>query len=349
MAKKESNSKNKKNQQTKDQPKMDKLIADNTKLELKLKWEEVKDQYDQILKKYAKEVKVEGFRQGKAPLKAAEKKIGRQKIISQTLQTLVPDKYQSLIKKEKKEPLTNPEIKPLSLDWGKDWELEINIAEKPEIKLGNYKQAIKKGLKEAKEKIKEQAEKIKSTQEKEDKSKTTKAKSKATSKKKAEKAENDKTEKTKTKEQLEAEAEQKKQQEKQLKLQQVFKSLVESIEPKIPELLLKEETKREIQRLAKELEQMGLSLDDYLERRQQSFEDMSSSLAAQTLGRLQLEFVLSKLEEELGIEVSETDEETELKKIEQPGFKEQLDKNPKYRDYFLKQIKRRKLLDQLLD
>ncbi len=304
--------------------KADELIADNTKLKLTLKWDEVKTQYDQVLKKHAKEIKVEGFRQGKAPLKAAEKKLGRDKLIDHTLQTLVPNKYEELVKKEEKKPLTNPEIKPLSLEWGEDWELEINIAEKPTIKLGNYQKAVKEGLKAAEKQLKEQEKAADENDEKKEE------------------------QKKKTAKEEKAEQERAKQQARQVRLQQIFKALVENIEPKIPELLLKEETKREIQRLAKELEGMGLSLDDYLERRQQSFEEMSSSIAAQTLGKLQLEFVLRAIEEEEEIEVSKKEEEKELEKIKQPDMKEHLSKNPQYHDYFIQQIKRRKLIDQLL-
>lgn len=335
MTKKKSTKSTKKTKKTETESKktkeVDELIADNTKLKLTLNWDEVKTQYDQILKKHAQDIKVEGFRQGKAPLKAAEKKLGRDKLINHTLQTLVPNKYETLIKEEEKEPLTNPEIKPISLEWGEDWKLEINIAEKPEIKLDNYQKAIKEGLKAAKKQL---AEQEKAAPEKDE----------AKEEKKVDKDQEEK----KSAQEKEAEQERTKQQERQIKLQQVFKALVEHVEPKIPELLLKDETKREIQRLAKELERMGLSLDDYLERRQQSFEEMSSSIAAQTLGKLQLEFVLRAIEEKEKIEVSEKEEAKELEKLKQPKIKEQLDKNPQYRSYFIQQIKRRKLIDQLL-
>ncbi|MFH1959417.1 MAG: trigger factor family protein [Patescibacteria group bacterium] len=120
------------------------VVIDNTKLQLILAWEEVKQEYDKILKKSAKNIKAQGFRQGKIPLKIAEEKLGRNRIINQVLETLVPQKYQDLIKKEKKKPLTSPEVKPISINWGQDWELEIQIAEKPLIKLSNYQKSIKK-------------------------------------------------------------------------------------------------------------------------------------------------------------------------------------------------------------
>lgn len=292
------------------------VVIDNTKLQLILAWEEVKQEYDKVLKKSAKNIKAQGFRQGKIPLKIAEEKLGRNRIINQVLETLVPQKYQDLIKKEKKEPLTSPEVKPISINWGQDWELEIQIAEKPIIKLDNYQKSIKKGLNIALKQLKEQ------------KSQPTKD------------AKNKKEKPTK---------EQTADQEREIKLQQIFKALVEDTRPQIPELLLKEETKREIQRLAKELEKIGLSLDNYLAKRGQKFEEMSSQVAAQSLGQLQLEFVLEAIEQEQKIQVSKKDIEDELDKIKDEKVKKQIQNNHQYQHYLEAQISRLKLLDFLLE
>ena len=277
------------------------IVVDNTKLKLVLSWDEIKKEYDRVLKNSSKNIKAQGFRQGKAPLKIAEGKLGKDRLINKVLEVIIPPKYQELIEKEKKEPLTQPEVKPIKMDWGKDWELEIHIAEKPILKLDGYKKSTKKGLKAAVKQLKEQ----KNT------------------------ATKDKT--------------------KEVKLHQIFKSLVEDIQPQIPELLLKDETKREIQRLAKELEKIGLSLDDYLARRKQKFEEMSSQVAAQALGQLQLEFVLRGLEELEEIKVLEADKKLELDKIKDQKLKQQAQKDPQYSQYLTSQIKRRKLFDQILE
>ena len=206
------------------------------------------------------------------------------------------------------------------MEWGKDWELEIQIAEKPSIKLDNYKKSVKKGLKEALKQLKEQ-EKAVAKEVKESKDKETK--------------------KT-TPEQTAAKK-------RETKLHHIFKTLVEDAGPQIPELLLKDETKREIQRMAKELEKMGLSLDDYLTRRGQKFEEMSSQIAAQVLGQLQLEFILREIEEKEKIEATDKDKKEELDKIEDKKMKKQIEDNHHYLDHFAKQIIRRKLIDQLLE
>lgn len=299
------------------------VIIDNTKLKLKLIWKDIETEYNRLLKSSAKNVKTEGFRKGKAPLKVAEKKIGKERLINQVLETLIPSRYEKLIAQEKKQPLTQPQISPISMDWGKDWELEIQIAEQPELDLKNYKKSVKKGLNEALKHLKEEA-----------------------AAKKKEDSKNKTTKKTAPKKLTPTEVAAK---EREHKLHHIFKELVAAIQPQIPELLLKEETKREIQRMAKELEKMGLSLDDYLARKGEKFEDMSSQVAAQVLGQLQLEFILRAIEEKEKIEVTQKDQKAELAKIEDKKMKEKIENNPQYLDHLSKQISRSKLIEQLLE
>jgi len=294
------------------------IVAENTKLKLKLAWAEVEKEYNQVLKNSAKNVKAQGFRKGKAPLKVAEEQLGRERLVNKVLENLIPPKYEELIKQENRQPLTQPGVSPISMKWGEDWELEIHIAEKPTIKLGSYQKSVKKGLKAALKQLKEQ------------KSQADKA------------AKDDKKVPPPTAEQLEAQA-------REAKLHQIFKALVEDTQPQIPELLLKEETKREIQRMAKELEKIGLSLDDYLARRNQKFEEMSSQVAAQVLGQLQLEFVLREIEEVEKIEVTDQDKKAELDKIKDKKLRQQIEKDHHYLQHLIKQVSRRKLIDQLLE
>jgi FKBP-type peptidyl-prolyl cis-trans isomerase (trigger factor) len=330
MAKSKSTKPTKKTDDKKQPP----VVIDNTKLKLTLPWKNIQQEYQSVLTKAAKNIKSGGFRQGKVPLKIAEEKIGRDKLINQVLENIVPAKYQELLTAEKKQHLTQPEIRPLKLDWGNDFELEIQIAEKPTIELGEYKKAIKTGLKEAAKQLKE----TKKTQEK------------------SKKAENKKNKDTQDKKQEDHHEHghdhhhhDHQNQERETKMHQVFKALVEAIQPQIPELLLKEETRRELHRLTQELEKIGLTLDDYLTKRQIKFEEMSSQVAAQVLGQLQLELVLEALEVKLAIKATKKELEQEIEKITDEKIKKQIQGNPQYQVYLEKQITRKKLLDSLVE
>lgn len=278
------------------------LIIDNTILTLKITWDKAKQAYDSSLKKAAQKIKIKGFRQGKIPLKLVESKIGQPALIEKTLELILPSAYQQLIIKEKKQPLTQPQITPKSIEWEKDWEFEVQIAEKPLIKLGNYQASIRKGLKKATELETKHGK----NQKKQDHAK-------------------------------------------EIKLQHIFKYLVEDIKPLIPQLLLKEETSFAIEKLINELKQIGLNLDHYLQRTKQTFEQMSSQLAAQTLAKLQLEYVLAAIEKTEKITATNQDRKKELAKITDEKIKKQIQNNPNYQALLTAQIIRQKLLDYLLN
>jgi FKBP-type peptidyl-prolyl cis-trans isomerase (trigger factor) len=297
-------------------PKSDKaestLISENTKLSLTIPWNIFEAEYKKVLAKSSKQLKLKGFRKGKAPVKVAEEQLSREKLIDQALQAVMPPLYSELIKKEARQPLTNPEFNPVSMDWGKDWVFEVFIAEKPEVKLGDYKKAIKEANKQAATDLKKMA---------------------------AEHAkEHAEPGHVHTKEQDEAH-------EREVRLHTIFKHLLQTSKLQVPELLLKEETRRAFRELSQELEQMNLSIDNYMERRGQSFEDLSQEMAAQTLGQLQIGFILDALEKAEKIEASEADKAKELEMVKDEKLRHQMTTDPRYSEYLVSQIRRRNLLN----
>ncbi|PIR59337.1 MAG: hypothetical protein COU69_01080 [Candidatus Pacebacteria bacterium CG10_big_fil_rev_8_21_14_0_10_56_10] len=247
------------------------VIADNTAIKLELEWSEVKPVYQAALKQQAQHVKQPGFRQGKVPLSVAEDVIGRPKLIEKTLEQLLPDHYNQAIAASAYRPVTQPEFKPLKLEFGQSWEVEAQFAQAPQVKLDRYQHHVKKGLEAARQEI------------------------------------------------TRRQAQPKKQQaqrpvdqpagfdEAQLRLQHVYQALVTALQPAIPQLLLKERTKHELYHLVTSLDNLKISLDDYLARRQQSFEQLSQELAISALGQLQLEAILSAIIEHANLKPASKD------------------------------------------
>lgn len=81
------------------------LIAQNDKLTIKIPWSELKGPYEKTLSDLAKKMKIEGFRQGKVPLKIAEKQISLEKVAESILRDILPKKYIEALKEAKKNPL----------------------------------------------------------------------------------------------------------------------------------------------------------------------------------------------------------------------------------------------------
>ena len=90
-------------------------------------------------------------------------------------------------------------------------------------------------------------------------------------------------------------------------LQTIYRNLVTQFRPQVPELLLKQETRSELQHLAERIEKSGISLDTFLSKTNQSFEKLSNDTAIAVLGRIQLGFILGEVAKEEKIEVSQAE------------------------------------------
>jgi len=129
-------------QQTKQSP-VDSLISKNRVLTLTIPWEKAQQGYQKALTHFQEHVELEGFRKGKAPLALVEGRVGKAKLYEEALSILLPEFYTEAIKKEQAKPLTYPHFSVKSADENKEWVVEAEIAEAPEVKLGDYKKIVK--------------------------------------------------------------------------------------------------------------------------------------------------------------------------------------------------------------
>lgn len=87
---------------------------------------------------------VSGFRKGKAPRNLVEAQLDQPKIREEVLRKLLPEFYLEAIKEHDIKPVITPKIHVEKMDEEKDWEFSATLAEAPEVKLNNYKDAVKK-------------------------------------------------------------------------------------------------------------------------------------------------------------------------------------------------------------
>lgn len=112
--------------------------------------EDIKKQFDISFEKLQKELTVEGFRKGKVPKEIAQKHLAPQDIYSEVIRDLLPEIYSDIVKKEDLKPIVHPKVDLKKAQDGEDWEVQMLIAEKPTIDLGNYKEVVKKTKAESK-------------------------------------------------------------------------------------------------------------------------------------------------------------------------------------------------------
>ncbi len=117
---------------------------------VKLPWSDVQAAYKTSFATLHAQFEMVGFRKGKVPTELAEKNIDKDKVYSHLIREIMPKIYEDIIKKENLHPILSPKIDLIKAKENEDWELKIAVAEKPEVKLKDYKKKVieaKKGLK----------------------------------------------------------------------------------------------------------------------------------------------------------------------------------------------------------
>jgi trigger factor len=92
---------------------------------------------DEAFEKVNKKAKIDGFRPGKAPRSAYEKKYGKQDILFEAADMAIKKEYERLLTKEKVMPVIEPKVDLVKCD---DNELEVKFifVLEPKVELGKY-------------------------------------------------------------------------------------------------------------------------------------------------------------------------------------------------------------------
>ncbi len=104
---------------------------------------DIKKEFDSTFEKALLEVEVEGFRKGKAPKDMATKHVDREKVYEKVIGILMPDAYEEVLKKESLTPATQPHVELVSGKENEDWIVKITLAQRPVVKVGDYKKIVK--------------------------------------------------------------------------------------------------------------------------------------------------------------------------------------------------------------
>ena len=129
--------------------KIDKSKVENQQITLTLHIEEseIEKYLNRAAQKLSNQLKIPGFRKGKAPKSIVEKIVGKEGLIEESLQFSVPDLVNNAIEKEELEVFATPKISVLDLV--PKLKLEAKVALKPNANLGKI-DSIKLEIKEEK-------------------------------------------------------------------------------------------------------------------------------------------------------------------------------------------------------
>ncbi len=119
------------------------LIAANVTFDLTIPVDQLQAAREKALQKAQRMVKVDGFRQGKVPLKIVEQRVGEAGLMELMAEEVLSPAYSAAINEKNLSPLTDPEIKPKSMKMGEDWVVEVSVATMPEIDTTGVEDSVK--------------------------------------------------------------------------------------------------------------------------------------------------------------------------------------------------------------
>lgn len=93
---------------------------------------------DQAYNREKKNIQIPGFRKGKAPRKMIEVHYGKEVFYESAANILIQEEYPKAYDESGLDIVSQPEIKIVTLEAGKDFVFTAEVAVKPEVKLGKY-------------------------------------------------------------------------------------------------------------------------------------------------------------------------------------------------------------------
>ena len=116
-------------------------------LQLTIKAEDIKKEYQEHLKLAQANFETKGFRKGKAPMEVVEANVSPEKLFEEVASHVISHAYGHALDENQLKPITQPQVKFKNEkpDFEHDWELEITSCELPEIELKDkYLDDVKK-------------------------------------------------------------------------------------------------------------------------------------------------------------------------------------------------------------
>lgn len=125
-----------------------KLAQSEIEVSVTVSWDEWERYIDQAAKDYSKEIKIQGFRAGKAPRDMVEKKVGTEALLNAAAEKAVQGTYPKVVTEKKIDAIGKPKAEIVKLAEGNELEYKVVTAVIPEVSLKPWKSAVEKVNKE---------------------------------------------------------------------------------------------------------------------------------------------------------------------------------------------------------
>ncbi len=109
-------------------------------LEIEVEAEQFDQAIDKAYRKMVQKVNVPGFRKGKTPRPIFERFIGKEAIMEEAMEAVVPEAYYQAVAETGIEPVEQPKVDVVQAEAGKPVVFKATVQVKPEVVLGQYKE-----------------------------------------------------------------------------------------------------------------------------------------------------------------------------------------------------------------
>ncbi|MFE5480123.1 trigger factor [Nocardia sp. NPDC056541] len=117
---------------------VEQLSPTRVRINVEVPFEELKPDFDKAYKALAQQVKIPGFRPGKAPAKLIETRVGRGAVLEQVVNDALPNKYAEAIQTSEVKVIGQPEIEITKIEDGEELAFTAEVDVRPEIALPDY-------------------------------------------------------------------------------------------------------------------------------------------------------------------------------------------------------------------
>ena len=118
---------------------VEELSPTRVKLTIEVPFEELDHAFDVTYKSLAKQVRIKGFRPGKAPARLIDRYVGRGAVISEAVNHAVPELYNEAIQKEEIFALGQPEVEVTKLEDNEEFAFTAEVDIRPKFEVKDYK------------------------------------------------------------------------------------------------------------------------------------------------------------------------------------------------------------------
>jgi len=341
-----------------------KLPKSQAEIQITIPAETISEKYESVYLKMAPDVKLQGFRPGKAPRNMIEGAIGEDKIYQEVFNDLMFEAYRNAVKEHDLEPITYPHFHIDEFQKGSDLKAHAVVHLRPAVKIGDYKKIkAKKSVPEVKDedvkkvldKAYENWMKSKGGQDAASPIITATTLSQAEAKAETQKQltkddfykEVGATDESTLLSQIRHELEHQAQSRAEMDFEnQILDQLEKLTDIDLPDILIEQELGSMMKSLETQLVPLKIKLEDYLKEKNETEEKLKEKWHPIATKRVKLEFALSEVTKNENIDVSEDEIITVINGAGDEKLKKELEK-PEQKVYIKYSLQREKTLDRL--